>query len=72
MVKFFEDGARFETQELSMNHKGGHYRSFWDWMIDIEVVGNQFTGIHNDYLYLLDDKRIKRIIKTRLPKQTEE
>jgi hypothetical protein len=36
-------------------------------MIDIEVVGNQFTGIHNDYLYLLDDKTVKRVVTKRLP-----
>lgn len=68
MVRFFGDGARFEAQDLLMNYRGGHYRTFWDWMTEIEVIGNKFTGIHNDYLYLLEDKKIKRIINKELPK----
>lgn len=72
MVKYFEDWARFEVQELSKNHRGGHYRTFWDFLIDVEVVGNRFTGIHNDYLYLLDDKIIKREVKKKLPGHDKE
>jgi len=72
MVRFFEDGARFEAQDLTMNYRGGHYRSFWDWMIDIEVIGSRFTGIHSDYLYLLDDKKIKRAVTRGLYKNEKE
>jgi uncharacterized phage protein (TIGR01671 family) len=39
IVKWFEN-ARFEAQEIRENHKGGHYRAFWDWMEDIEIIGN--------------------------------
>jgi uncharacterized phage protein (TIGR01671 family) len=44
VVKWINDRAQFMPQDIKRNHKGGHYVAHWDFMIDIEVIGNIYEN----------------------------
>ncbi len=39
-IKWIEPRCQFMPQEIRENHKGGHYIAHWDFLTNIEVIGN--------------------------------
>ena len=52
VVKWFDDIAGFKPEDLRINHKGGRYRSVWDFCEELEVIGDIYENPE-----LLKDKK---------------